>query len=393
METENLKPNRYPTVFVHGLFGWGERDELYRFVPYWGLTNGDMMSFLRRQGWDCRAASVGPLSSAWDRACELYAQLTGSRVDYGEAHSKKYGHSRYGAEFDTPLIPGWSAENKVNFVAHSFGGATVRLFMDILANGRPEEISAADEAGSAPSPFFAGGHGNMVHSLSALAVPHNGSTLTESSGSLSAAVIGLCVAAAKALGIIDYNGVFDFKLEQFGIYRCRDESLSDYVTRMLGARFMSTGDHALHDLSVDNSLALNKTLSVFPDVFYFSYPTCRSHEGFASYRHLPDRGMTPILKHYSSSIGKWYGGTTAGGYPIGREWLPNDGLVNTFSAMYPFGERFTVFSGESPSPGTWNVMPVTRLDHFAVMGGIFNASPADVKGLYLDIMKNIDKTY
>ena len=51
---------------------------------------------LNEKGIEAYAPAVGPLSSAWDRACELYAQLMGTRVDYGEAHSKMHGHNRYG---------------------------------------------------------------------------------------------------------------------------------------------------------------------------------------------------------------------------------------------------------------------------------------------------------
>ena len=72
----------YPTVFVHGLLGWGARDALYRAVPYWGLAAGDVLGYLNACGYDCRAASVGIISSAWDRACELYAELTGGTADY-----------------------------------------------------------------------------------------------------------------------------------------------------------------------------------------------------------------------------------------------------------------------------------------------------------------------
>ena len=43
------------------------------------------MAFLREKGYDCHAASVSPTGSAWDRACELYAQLAGKRTDYGAA--------------------------------------------------------------------------------------------------------------------------------------------------------------------------------------------------------------------------------------------------------------------------------------------------------------------
>ena len=69
-------------VFVHGLSGWGSYDQKYRRMPYWGMRGGDLMAFLRGKGFDCYAASVSPTGSAWDRACELYAQLAGKRVDY-----------------------------------------------------------------------------------------------------------------------------------------------------------------------------------------------------------------------------------------------------------------------------------------------------------------------
>ena len=84
---------RYPTIYVHGLMGWGEHDQIYAVIPYWGLTS-DLMPYLTGKGYESYAASVGPLSSAWDRACELYAQLTGTTVDYGAAHAAEYGHAR-----------------------------------------------------------------------------------------------------------------------------------------------------------------------------------------------------------------------------------------------------------------------------------------------------------
>ena len=65
---------RYPIVFVHGLFGWGSDEGIDRKMPYWGATTGNLTEFLNEQGFDCYSASVGPISSAWDRACELYAR-------------------------------------------------------------------------------------------------------------------------------------------------------------------------------------------------------------------------------------------------------------------------------------------------------------------------------
>ena len=43
---------------------------------------------------------------AWDRACELYARLTGTTVDYGIAHSAEKGHDRFGITYNEPLFEG-----------------------------------------------------------------------------------------------------------------------------------------------------------------------------------------------------------------------------------------------------------------------------------------------
>ena len=85
-------------VFVHGLSGWGSYDDNYRKMPYWGMRGGDLMVYLRSQGYACYAASVAPAGSAWDRACELYAQLAGTRTDYGKAHSTAFRHERFGRD-------------------------------------------------------------------------------------------------------------------------------------------------------------------------------------------------------------------------------------------------------------------------------------------------------
>ena len=74
-----------PVVFVHGLMGWGERAGINSVLPYWGMTTGSLTAYLNSSAGETYSATVGPISSAWDRACELYAQLTGTTVDYGAA--------------------------------------------------------------------------------------------------------------------------------------------------------------------------------------------------------------------------------------------------------------------------------------------------------------------
>ena len=100
----------YTNVFVHGFSGWGEYDDVYKLFPYWGVRNGDLMKYLNARGFDCHAATVAPAGSAWDRACELYAQLMGTVTDYGEAHSKRCRHDRFGKDYsECRLIDDWSA--------------------------------------------------------------------------------------------------------------------------------------------------------------------------------------------------------------------------------------------------------------------------------------------
>ena len=105
----NPPPERagFEYVFVHGLSGWGSYDKTNRTMPYWGMLGGDLMKYLGRQGFSCHAASVAPEGSAWDRACELYAQIAGTRVDYGPVHSEKYRHSRFGRDFSRSSLTRW----------------------------------------------------------------------------------------------------------------------------------------------------------------------------------------------------------------------------------------------------------------------------------------------
>ena len=74
----------YPYVLVHGLGGYGDDGDLNDIAPYWGAETGSLVEYLTSEGYEVYAPSIGPVSSAWDRACELYAQLTGTVVDYGD---------------------------------------------------------------------------------------------------------------------------------------------------------------------------------------------------------------------------------------------------------------------------------------------------------------------
>ena len=402
-----------PVVFVHGLMGWGQRDKIDRIMPYWGMTTGSLTDYLSSQGYETYAASVGPISSAWDRACELYAQLVGARTDYGVKHAQDFGHDRYGIDYEQPLFDGWGTERAVNLVGHSFGGATTRLFLDILANGRPEEVAAAKAAGVEPSPFFLGGKGSWVHSLTAIAAPHNGTSFIECNADFTKAASELATSASKALGLSKFKGVYDFQLDQFGIRKDDNETFAQALERVLKSDFLSHNDNAFLDLTIDKSLEINKGIAIQPNVYYFSYagdqtsadPRTGNH--YPTVSAIPSNGMCALMLSFSYNMGKYYDKYTAGGFYIDKSWRPNDGMVNTVSAFYPIHsdgtcltkdgkQGWTNYDGYSNinfQPGIWYVMPVQSFDHIQFVGGMLNGSLVKTRALYRGIMEDIYSTY
>ena len=406
-DTQQSGAERYPTIYVHGLMGWGEHDQIYAVTPYWGLTS-DLMPYLTGKGYESYAASVGPLSSAWDRACELYAQLTGTTVDYGAAHAAEYDHARYGVTYNKPLFEGWSADKKINLVGHSFGGATIRLFLDILADGSAEEQAAAKAAGTEVSPFFQGGKADWVYSLTTLAAPHNGTTFLECCGDMTQFAAEASTAMAKLLGISDFKGVYDFQLEQFGFYRKDGETVLEALDRVLHSDFLSHNDNVVRDLTIDRALELNDDIEIQPNVYYFSYAGDKTRQSTLTGERTSAVDMTPLFVPFANQMCGYYDQTTAGGFRIDKSWAPNDGLVNTVSALYPTDSagRCLTKSGKTGyvqqdgysnvgyQPGVWNVMPVRHYDHGNFIAGmpvpdLASQSIPALRQFYLGLMDNL----
>ena len=400
--------NHYPIVMVHGLFGWGQRDKIFSIMPYWGMTTGSLTDYLSAKGYETYAASVGPLSSAWDRACELYAALTGGRADYGIAHARRFGHARFGTAYPAPLVPGWGADRPIDLVGHSFGGATARLLMQLLAHGCPEEVQAAEAAGETPSPLFTGGKSSWVHSMTEVAAPHNGTTFLECCDNMAQFAAEASTAMAKLLGISDFKGVYDFQLEQFGFYRKDGETVLEALDRVLHSDFLSHNDNVFRDLTIDRALELNDDIEIQPNVYYFSYAGDKTRQSSATGERTSAVDMTPLFVPFANRMCSYYDQTTAGGFRIDKTWAPNDGLVNTVSALYPTDSagRCLTKSGQTGyiqqdgysnvnyQPGVWNVMPVRHYDHGNFIAGmpvpdLASQSVTALRQFYLSLMDNL----
>jgi len=398
-------PGRAVNILLPGLLGYGENVALDRAVPYFGtLTGLDFGRELEKRGYETYQADIGPVSSAWDRACELYAQLTGTRVDYGQAHSERCGHARYGRAYDKPLFQGWGPDRPLNLIGHSFGGNTARMFALLLDEGSAAERRATP--GGELSPLFAGGMIDRVHSITTLAGPHNGSTAA------------LCIPRdydedtylwfVRIIGFMGssgfLNGVYDLQLDHFGLSRPPSWGLFPGESPRLGgwiwsgyrkaARgFLGSLDHSFYDLSPDGADDFNKIDKIHPSVYYFSYSSVitvpRGNSQLPHAREILD----PFLFGFAIQMGR---GT--GYIPLPDEsWKANDGCVPLPSALYPKGQPHREFTpGETPvKPGVWNVLPTVRnADHAYWCGGdTLRNDPKEVFGIYLALMKRLEGTY
>lgn len=111
-------------------------------------------------------ASVGPVSSLHDRACELYYAIKGGRVDYGQDHSECHHHLRYGRCIEHGLYPNWSTLQPLHFLGHSMGGSTIVKMQDLMKKGH----------------FGSEAHPDMVLSVNTISAPFRGSQIVYALG-------------------------------------------------------------------------------------------------------------------------------------------------------------------------------------------------------------------
>ena len=330
-------------IFCHGLSGWGEYDRKYQRRPYWGMQTGDLMAHLRKLGYDCRAASVAPHGSAWDRACELYAQLAGTRVDYGRRHAEEYGHPRYGTDYTgRPLIRQWNDDTRVVLLGHSFGGVTVRLLSQLLSEGDEAEREYTHPLDT--SPLFMGGMGERVAAIVTLAAPSNGTV------------------AYDMYFDPDFDTNIRLPLKYAVLAKIMSLSTKDKKDSI------DPRDRAGYDMEIDNAARLNERIRILPHAYYFSV-ACDSSVEQEDGTYLPDPAKTEGMFFRASTLMGKYKGKTREGTVIDESWRPNDGLVNVISARAPFNDPQTVFEKNHIEPGVWNVLPDYDGDHGSLQGG------------------------
>ncbi len=360
METKSFF-NEFPIILVHGFIGWG-REEMGGF-KYWGGVN-DIEAKLNDLHYRTYTATVGPISSNWERTVELYHYIVGGTVDYGAAHAKKYGIKRFGHTYHG-IYPSVSDENKIHLVGHSMGGHTVRQLENFLRDGSKEEQNYYKEnPDEGISELFLGGK-KWVHSITCLAPAHNGVSTTESN-ELMQLTKRLILQFATFAGASLNDSFYSFKLEQWGLKREVGEFFLDYVDRVIKSDIWLSENNGIDDLSVKKSAFMSENTKTYKDTYYFSHACDTTVLNPLTGHRIPSITTNPFFMLTSYEMGRYTNDEN-----VDSKWWPNDGCVNTISSQYPFGHphKEVTDADMSFNPGIWNYFPAkVGFDHMDIVG-------------------------
>lgn len=380
--------NQYPTILLHGFMGFGEGAWINDYLlPYWGFKffwnkKHNLIPHLKEQGYEVYNPALGPWNSDWDRCCTLYAYIVGGTVDYGKAHSEKYGHNRYGRTFPG-IIKDWGQpgpHEKINVIGHSLGGLSVIAFSDMLMRGSEEERACTPP--EELSPLFEGGHGDLLHCVATLAGVNNGTTMASK---LTENDFGYKVtkAVCTGVGVIGRNGFvmkfWDQMLDQWNISAdpAKKVGFSKFGKKeeyAAGAEAYASSkdDNVGWQMTLQHMAEANKDRKPNPNTYYFAYA------GDAS--ELKKNGSAKPIWNNMNFVCYFAGFLTGSAwsdkmaavypqYPNKSDWVANDGFVNVIGQRAPFNMPQEEFEkGRPVKPGIWYNMPLEYQCHLSWNG-------------------------
>ncbi len=355
--------NNYPIVLVHGFLGWGP-EEMVGY-KYWGGF-WDIDEYLEKKDFTVITVSVGPVSSNWERAVEIYYQLKGGQVDYGKNHAEKFGvMQKPEGKTYAGLYTDWDSEHPVHLIGHSMGGQTIRMLDYLFENSfYIDSLKTQSEESELLKQSLSG----RIKSITTISSPHNGTTYFDirmKTIPFFQNFIGL----AAVIG----SDFYDFDLQHWDLEQKEGESWQDYYNRMENHVAWESKNISNWDLSIDGARELNTYVKANPHVYYFSYGTTASTRDPQTGFYVPGNkvfvSLISNIKKIGSEITYFADGTRTD-----STWFENDGVVNTSSMWGPTTglngpDKIVKYSlDETLLPGQWYTFDPFEMDHYYVIG-------------------------
>ena len=383
--------NNYPTILLHGFMGFGEPDWMNKYLlTYWGFKffwnqKNKVIPYLKKQGYEIYNPALGPWNSAWDRSCILWAYLFGGTVDFGKVHSEKFGHARFGRTYPG-VLKDWGQpgnHEKINIVGHSLGGAFVIAFSYLLMEGSEEE--RAGTPANELSPLFAGGHGDLINSVTTLAGVNNGTTMASflmEGGRYEPIGKAICYAMGTIGRMKFMTHFWDQGLDHWGITISPEDKDAKWSHIAKPAEYRDGAiaysknqqDNVGWEMTLEYCAEANKNYKPNPNTYYFAYI------GNASVPTKNGKNRKPVWS--KMNFVAWAAGWLTGRawsdemskvypqYPNKSDWVDNDGFVNVIGQKAPFNAPQEDFvPGATLKPGIWYNMPIAEQCHLSWNGG------------------------
>ena len=388
----------YPYVFIPGMVGWGTDFPHYDKFPYWGggfkLGQFDnLMDILNLAGVEAYAANPGPFNSAWDRTCEVFAALTGTVVDYGEAHSKAHNHERFGFSYEGKALMGepWNMKDKINLLGYSFGSEVARLLTSLLAFGNEEEVKATGEN---TSELFKGGY-SSINACITLSAPHNGTPLANALVDTKVPMM-LLATVFHFIGCTLGNniGPVSLQLGHFGVApKQGQQRVSFNLSKLIN--YYKSKDNCGYDMTIRGAQQLNSIIKMSPDTYYYSFGTYSTVTNEESGRQNIV-GNTSWMFRPTSLVLQIMEGMKIDGIKLVDDWAIHDGVIPLASSRFPaIDEAFAksyeevMEKKESVERGIWYYMePIFGMDHFDFCG--ISDFPTTMEDFYFKLVDMVN---
>jgi hypothetical protein len=233
------------------------------------------------------------VGSLHDRACYIFYQIKGGKINYGEEHSEFHGHSQYGEEELNGLYPEWDENHPIILIGHSLGGLTALTLQNYLADEQGKKLGSSYRTSA-----------NWIKGIITTGTPWNGALRTYTKGmnlyqipiisfGSQGYFIGLVVAISEFLNWKCLRKMFanpHWKTTLFSSsFVSFTSSSSDSLAFSLyselrrcffccfvlflafcGFGIHTNTDNASFDITVQASKIWNEYLHIFPNTFYFA---------------------------------------------------------------------------------------------------------------------------